>query len=230
MLFPTPPFTAMTDLPASIGHLTDPRQLVTLVACTCLIVILGVVHATKKSSSLTPAHRFRVLLAAAVGAFGISLGAGVIVFTGAAHVQAAPAQQGRESSTPSTSSAIVRTAARPNTVLTEHRVIIPEPTSTPSEALAQRRAPPRATNDHPSFDCAKAVLPDELTICADLALRRADGALGRIYQAALATLAPAPRLLLVKAQKAWIVDRRQRCATDTRCFFDAIQLRAEQLE
>jgi uncharacterized protein YecT (DUF1311 family) len=200
--------------------------MLTLVVCTCLIVIMGIVHAAKKSSALTPPHRFRLLLAASVGALGLSLGACVIVAMGVAPARVGPSLQSGESSA---SSDAHRNATKANTVLTEHRVVIPDPTSTPNAVSAQRRRQLSAPNDRPSFDCAKAELPDELTICADLSLRRADGALGRIYQAALATLTPASRLQLIQGQKAWILDRRQRCGTDARCFFDAIQSRSQQL-
>jgi uncharacterized protein len=98
----------------------------------------------------------------------------------------------------------------------------------PAEVSAQPGDGSRAS-DYPSFDCTRATLPDEQTICANLSLRRADGALVRVYQATLAT-APASRSLLAQAEKAWIVDRRRQCGTDPRCPFDAIRLRSQQLE
>jgi uncharacterized protein len=116
-----------------------------------------------------------------------------------------------------------------DTVLRQHHVVIPGTASMPAKTPAPRGSLSYAS-DRPSFNCANATLPDELTICGDLSLRRADGALGRVYQAALTTLAPASRSLLVQAEKAWIVDRRRQCGTDPRCFFDAIRLRSHQLE
>lgn len=142
------------------------------------------------------------------------------------HPSAVAPPQRTGSSTPSSSH---RDDGNLDTVFSEQRVAIPDLASASPKTSAQRLDALRSSGVTPSFDCARAALPDELTICGDLSLRRADRAMGRTYHDALATLTPSSRPLLVQAQRAWIVDRRLRCGTDASCLLEAILRRSGQL-
>lgn len=62
--------------------------------------------------------------------------------------------------------------------------------------------------DAGAFDCRKATLPVERTICADPVLKAADVALGRAYKAALVRISnPALRDALIKSQRQWVEAR-----------------------
>jgi uncharacterized protein len=73
-----------------------------------------------------------------------------------------------------------------------------------------------------AFDCGKAATPVEKTICANPALKAKDDALGALYAEVKGLSTPAERKMLAVAQKAWIGEREEACASpgDMACVAD----------
>jgi len=73
-----------------------------------------------------------------------------------------------------------------------------------------RRADPRAPVA--SFDCARAVTPDEKAICADVTLARLDRAVAETWSSQLRNENDPPRKTALKTQQvAWLNLRGTRC-------------------
>jgi uncharacterized protein len=66
-------------------------------------------------------------------------------------------------------------------------------------------------NAMPSFDCARATLPDEKLICGNPELAAADNKMVALFQRRLAQLTPDDRVHLVVEQRDWLVQRRGNC-------------------
>lgn len=67
-----------------------------------------------------------------------------------------------------------------------------------------------------SFPCSKASHPDEVAICANLALNDQDVEMATLYQTLLPLLAMGSSGATRDAQKAWLA-RRQTCGSDVAC-------------
>jgi uncharacterized protein len=67
-----------------------------------------------------------------------------------------------------------------------------------------------------SFDCAKAIAPDERTVCAERALNDQDVRLGLLYDLTTRLVGMGRRGDLVDAQRQFLIDRRA-CGTHAAC-------------
>lgn len=215
----------MTDLPDAFAHLTQPMQVIGVLIVAALTAIATIVRSCAKSPDMPLQQRrlmwvalfFAVVLPAAASTL-IAFGGGAVV---AARPPVAPQAGG---------SIAPQTEVRPDTILPERRVAVPDVVSPTSAGQSGPERSTRMNAPQPSFDCAKAGFADESAICADAGLRQADGALGRTYRAVLATLTVSAHAQLVATQRAWIVERRTRCGASVSCLREALQSRSSLLE
>jgi len=95
-------------------------------------------------------------------------------------------------------------------------------------ALALTLAVPAVTSAA-SFDCAKARLPDEKAICANLTLNDKDVRMSVLYNINKRTLAMGGRGALQDAQQAWLRDRRK-CGANRACLNRSYDRRLDELD
>ena len=80
-----------------------------------------------------------------------------------------------------------------------------------------------------SFDCDKARVPDEVTICRDRGLNDQDVRVAFLYDATSHFLAMGARDVARDQQKAWLAERR-RCGADSACLRRAYARRLTELQ
>ena len=215
----------MTELPKSIAQLTTPIQLLTLVAALAILALASIARTVTKSPD--PARRW-ILAVIVAGVIGLPIGLYVLVITD----KHAPTEtvERQAQAIPNSASTIVK--KRPDSVFAEQTVSIPgvAPSHISATAGTTRNTSLGHTDEvSPSFPCANAKEDDEKIICATPELRRADGALGKVYRAALAALPITERTSLIHSERAWLVDRHNRCGGSVECLQNSVQLRAAEL-
>jgi len=81
----------------------------------------------------------------------------------------------------------------------------------------------------PSFDCAKASTPTEVSICSSPSLIELDNDLAKAYHAAFSQSMGDSRQTLVYTQRRWIKDRQENCKNNIECIQQSTETRIKQL-